>query len=351
MIEAAFENGVLFDVLTSFKPEVKIITKSNGQKEVFVQKRVLGRGGLGEVKLISAKEFAAGQSEIALAMKTSKDSRETYLNILKREADALRETAKWGSDHIIRMVDVAEDGSYILMETGADVMSMGPTLSQVMTVQEISEQLTGVANGLEMFWQRGYIHGDVKPGNILSFVVNGERVFKIIDIDLNKTDGSGKEDLDNMQSLEHVTGDFFYLRVRGAMSPFSTYMLLSGSAGKRKLHEVLNLPDVKLFLEFRKGLIDTEYSRNPRSPRNIAAEVDFRLGKMDDLLGYFQTVCSVVENSQIKLSPEQVVELKALKSMIFLNGKITVNGLSYLYSNFDATVARVKGFVESLSDN
>ena len=235
---------------------------------------------------------------------------------------------------------MAEDGSYILMETGADVMSMGPTLSQVMTVQEISEQLSGVANGLEMFWQRGYIHGDVKPCNIVSFVVNGKRVFKIIDIELKVMDGRHKRNLDNKQSLSDVK-DFWYYQI--ARQPFTLQLSYFKSFIDPKLAQI--------FLGFRGDLIQSEFDKNPRSARLIAENIDFRLGKMDDLLGYFTTVCNVVENSQIKLSPEQIVELKALKSMILFDRNLTTDALSNLYFNFDSIVSRVKRFVGSLSQN
>jgi eukaryotic-like serine/threonine-protein kinase len=136
--------------------------------------RRLGRGGMGTV-------YLARRDGQLFAIKITVDPHPTALARLRREARALRELVH---PSIVRIEDTGsyEHGFYVAME-----YIEGPTsresLARVDRLDDVLRPLLQVGEALAAAHERGIVHRDVKPDNIL---IDRSGTAKLVDFGLAK---------------------------------------------------------------------------------------------------------------------------------------------------------------------
>lgn len=154
----------------------------------FRLKNLLGAGAMG--KVYRAEDLAARRD---VALKILSPEYAKYPHFLQRFQNEARALGKLNHPNIVAAFDVGEDGGryYVVMEL-CEGQSLEERLKnkKPIPVPEALEIALQAARGLEHAHERGLIHRDIKPGNIL---VSKEGIAKILDLGLSKntesTDG------------------------------------------------------------------------------------------------------------------------------------------------------------------
>ncbi|MEM7203591.1 MAG: serine/threonine-protein kinase, partial [Planctomycetota bacterium] len=149
---------------------------------------LLGEGGMGEVYLAEQREPV--QRRVALkVIKLGMGSREVLARFeLERQALAVM-----SHESIARVFDAgvtAPGQPYFVME----YVEGGVPLTRFcaeheLSVQDRVELVVQVCEGVQHAHQRGVLHRDLKPGNILATMSHGRPRVKIIDFGLARTMG------------------------------------------------------------------------------------------------------------------------------------------------------------------
>jgi serine/threonine protein kinase len=150
----------------------------------YIVRRLLGRGGMGMV--FAAEDTRLGRQVAVKVMKrglaAEPDARQRFL----REARAMASVA--ASPHLVPIYDVGEENGvpYLAMELlqGEPLdrrLERGPALS----VAEILRFGRGIAAGLAVAHGGGFVHRDIKPGNL--WVQAPGDTIKILDFGLVRT--------------------------------------------------------------------------------------------------------------------------------------------------------------------
>jgi tetratricopeptide (TPR) repeat protein len=140
---------------------------------------LIGEGGMGSV--FKAYDHTLGRMVALKVLRREMSAREDERTKLEQEA---RVTASVNHPHVVRVYSFGEAGGQFylameLVEKGSldDLMSLQTRVSEAQ-VLEIGLQ---IAQGLEAAAEKGLIHRDVKPGNIL---FSDARTTKIVDFGL-----------------------------------------------------------------------------------------------------------------------------------------------------------------------
>lgn len=147
----------------------------------FVLKRKLGAGGMGAVYL--ARQVSLDR-DVAVKILPSKFAGDPeYVARFVREALA---AAQLNHHNVVQVFDVGEDQGvhYIAMEfvPGSDLGGMIRKDGKL-SVEDAAGYVLQAARGLHYFHQRGLIHRDIKPDNLM---VNEHGIVKIADMGLAK---------------------------------------------------------------------------------------------------------------------------------------------------------------------
>ncbi len=148
----------------------------------------IGQGGMGQV--FKAVHEMMGRESAIKVLPLHKKTSESIENF-RRE---IRTQAKLDHPNLVRAYDAGEDGNvhYLVVEyvEGTDLRRLVRTKGMV-TVQQAASIIKQAAEGLEHAHQRGLIHRDIKPGNIL---VTASGVAKVSDLGLagHLTDNEGR---------------------------------------------------------------------------------------------------------------------------------------------------------------
>ncbi|MBI3847623.1 MAG: protein kinase [Planctomycetes bacterium] len=142
----------------------------------------LGHGGMGAV--YKARQVNLGGRIVALKILRRALSRnEAYIRRLQREA---RIVGGLDHPHIVKGIDLGESSGfhffvmeYVEGETLRAILQSGRVFTEAETLQ-LGEQ---IASAIDYYGQRGIVHRDIKPGNI---VLTADGVAKLMDLGLAK---------------------------------------------------------------------------------------------------------------------------------------------------------------------
>jgi len=145
----------------------------------------LGSGGMGTV--YRARDMRTGQTVALKVLRSELAEDEDYVRRFRREATIVKGL---DSPHIVRVLDYGQDGErhYLAME-----YVEGETLAQRLRergrlpTEEARTIATHVALALDAAHQKGIVHRDIKPGNIL---IASDGTAKVADFGIARDTGS-----------------------------------------------------------------------------------------------------------------------------------------------------------------
>lgn len=155
----------------------------------YLVEALIGRGGMGSV--FRARHIRLNSPRAIKLMRAELADDEDFVRRFKNEA-LLAEGVR--HPNVVALYDFATlaDGTryivweYVEGETIGDLLSRGATFSS----QEVRDLVGQVADGLSAAHQKGVLHRDVSPDNIMLFVdEQGSRVAKLLDFGLAKAVG------------------------------------------------------------------------------------------------------------------------------------------------------------------
>ena len=172
----------------------------------------IGSGGMSSVYLAEHRQMNDLRAIKVLPKKRVNDA--TYLARFQLEAKAI---ASLSHDNIVRAFDIDNDGDlhYIVMEyvNGDDLQEIvkrrGP-----MDFKKAADYIAQAARGLQHAHDRGLIHRDVKPANLL---VNKDGKIKLLDMGLALLDSEEDHSL-TVANNENVLGTADYLAPEQALN-------------------------------------------------------------------------------------------------------------------------------------
>lgn len=124
----------------------------------------IGRGGMSAVYRATGDQY---ENEVAVkVMDTNPDTREIFMRRFEQEANIV---AEMRHPNILPLLDYGRDGIYPYMVTP---LITGGTLADVLRLSTLSAEETGgwlyqIGSALDHAHQRGVVHRDLKPTNIL----------------------------------------------------------------------------------------------------------------------------------------------------------------------------------------
>ena len=152
----------------------------------YVLSEVIGRGGMGEV--YKARQADLGRTVAIKTLLAGEQASEEFLERFRREA---RVTAELVHPGIVQIYDVGVEGKlhYIVMEH-VEGRSLKEALAERKPgVRESLEIARSVARTLQFAHERGVIHRDVKPANLM---IDGGGKVRILDFGLARSTEDGK---------------------------------------------------------------------------------------------------------------------------------------------------------------
>ncbi|MGD8977799.1 MAG: serine/threonine-protein kinase, partial [Gammaproteobacteria bacterium] len=188
----------------------------------YVIQSILGRGGMGVVFRVRDRcRDAAGADDTDLALKLLKpelrDSEDAGRRLL---AEALQGQVLI-HPHLVRVLDFgeAEDMPYVTME-----LLDGESLRSAITRQtpegfepsEATRIIGGIASGLAYLHRRGYVHSDLKPGNLF-LCRDGQP--RLLDFGLTRRPGRAMEPVLDGADLPARTPAYASPQVLGGEAP------------------------------------------------------------------------------------------------------------------------------------
>ena len=137
-----------------------------------------GRGGMGVATYVV---YEQNGKAIKAAYKTPHQD-PTSLRVFEDERIGASMVTDWDHPSIIKQLEVGD--SYILYETGNNSKNLRHAMNEMKVDEWMQIYRESVAGTLE-YWNRGYFHADIKPGNIITYTVNeggrATRTTKILD--------------------------------------------------------------------------------------------------------------------------------------------------------------------------
>jgi serine/threonine protein kinase len=177
--------------------------------------KVLGLVGAGGMGTVFLAEHALMKRQVAIkVLPTPMVSR---LNAVQRFYREARAVASLNHPNIVRAYDVDNEGHlhFIIMEY-VDGLSLDQLVKKTgpLEVGRAANFISQVASGLQHAHEEGWIHRDIKPGNIL---VNRQGTVKILDLGLAFMYTSGDDGLTRKFEPRSILGTADYLSPEQAM--------------------------------------------------------------------------------------------------------------------------------------
>lgn len=152
---------------------------------------VVGRGAMGEVYAGFHRDT---RMQVAVKVLSDTDGCDSSnLARFLREGDMLRAVKNKNVVQIFQVGRLAgsKPSHFIAMEF-LEGQNLAGVLRQngVMSVQELSACLAGIATGLESVHRAGIVHRDLKPQNLFYSTLHGEKCWKLLDFGVSKFAGS-----------------------------------------------------------------------------------------------------------------------------------------------------------------
>ncbi|MBU1953640.1 hypothetical protein KKH03_01555 [Patescibacteria group bacterium] len=143
--------------------------------------KILGSGGMGRV--FSTAYCAGDSKELRFqALKVANESREEIFEVEKDRAPMVRE---WNNPHINKPLHICS--SCIIYETGKNAKDLEVDIDNLPPRRWL-QQFIYAMKGAAEYQGRRYIHGDIKPNNVLSYDIPEGRKTVLIDNSPTKAD-------------------------------------------------------------------------------------------------------------------------------------------------------------------
>ncbi len=163
--EALAAKLVELDVLTPYQAD----QLKEGRTRLHLGKYVItdwvGQGGMGQV--FKAVHEMMGRESAVKVLPLNKSTPQAIVNFTRE----IRTQAQLDHPNLVRAYDAGHDGNVYYLVTefvpGMDLRKLIRTQGAPLPVQQAANIIMQSARGLEYAHQRGLIHRDVKPGNIL----------------------------------------------------------------------------------------------------------------------------------------------------------------------------------------
>jgi hypothetical protein len=237
-------------------------------KDRYRVSRKLGGGGMGDVWLADDVEL---QRKVALKSMRA-GVQEGHDEAVKRAWREAQATARLHHPNIVTVFDTfsIEDSVYIVMEyvEGKDLDGLFP-LGQPAPAGSALPIISGVAEALDYAHQRGVIHRDIKPGNVL---VDGDGRPRVVDFGIARIADQSKLTRTGMVpgtpefiSREQIEGDEATSRSDQYALAVLAYRLLTG----RRIYDAPPDPIVWLNKVHSAERIIPASRRNPALPSEV----------------------------------------------------------------------------------
>lgn len=166
----------------------------------------IGKGGMGQIYLA---EHTSLQRQVAIKVLPVEKARKPEL--LQRFYREARAAAALDHPNIVKLFDVSQGAGthFLVME-----YVPGKNLQQLVSAhgalpyQKVVPYLVQTASGLQHAHERGFVHRDIKPDNI---VLSREGVIKILDMGLARSLDQAQDDVTKMLNPNAIYGSVDYV--------------------------------------------------------------------------------------------------------------------------------------------
>lgn len=178
--------------------------------------RALGRGGMGVVYL--ARNLMLDRLEVLKAVDRALLARPGVIERFERE---VRAAARLSDPNVVTIYSATRIGEqlvlameYVAGQNLADeIAHSGP-----LDVEQAADYIAQAALGLEHAHQRGMVHRDIKPGNLMLTETGGRRVVKILDFGLAKVASEATQKDQGLTQSGQILGTPAYLAPEQTLS-------------------------------------------------------------------------------------------------------------------------------------
>jgi serine/threonine protein kinase len=183
------KNGQVTDDDSGSRVEDRLIGRTI--RGCFIDKKI-GEGGMGTV--YHAKQLSLDRSVALKVMPGDLARNKNFIQRFEREAKSL---AKINHPNILHIYDFGEDhalGIYFMIIEFVDGKDLGQILRERTSIDQVQvlDYVRQAAMGLEMAAEKGVIHRDIKPDNLM---ISAEGICKVSDFGLAKS--NALEDVTN----------------------------------------------------------------------------------------------------------------------------------------------------------
>jgi len=177
--EALATKLVELEVLTSYQADQLKEGRSKLNLGPYIITDWIGQGGMGQV--FKAVHEMMGRESAVKVLPLNKSTPQAIVSFTRE----IRTQAQLDHTNLVRAYDAGHDGNVYYLVTefvpGMDLRRLIRTQGRPLTVQHAANIIRQAAQGLHYAHQRGLIHRDVKPGNVL---VTPEGKAKVSDLGL-----------------------------------------------------------------------------------------------------------------------------------------------------------------------
>ncbi|OMJ88871.1 hypothetical protein SteCoe_9073 [Stentor coeruleus] len=234
---------------------------------------ILGTGGFSTVKRVIDK-ITGIERAAKIFVKNSMTEKQT--DILMKEVDALKAV-----DHpnIIQVVEIVEDFSKICLIT--EICSGGELFDRIASTEGFDESMAAsimyqILSGLIHVHQNGYIHGDMKPENIL-FIGKDCTSLKIIDFGVSKSIKKEEKQVNCIGTAYYIAPESLEGVVTNKSDIWSCgvilYMMLCG------MPPFNGRNDEEILKKVRRGIFDFSHKRWKNVSKNAKDLIQKMLNK------------------------------------------------------------------------
>jgi eukaryotic-like serine/threonine-protein kinase len=170
---------VELDVLTSYQADQLKEGRTKLNLGPYIITDWIGQGGMGQV--FKAVHEMMGRESAVKVLPLNKSTPQAIVNFTRE----IRTQAQLDHPNLVRAYDAGHDGNVYYLVTeyvpGTDLRRLIRTQGRPLSMQQAASIIFQAAQGLHYAHQRGLLHRDVKPGNIL---VTPRGVAKVSDLGL-----------------------------------------------------------------------------------------------------------------------------------------------------------------------
>lgn len=170
---------VELDVLTSYQADQLKEGRSKLSLGPYIITDWIGQGGMGQV--FKAVHEMMGRESAVKVLPVNKSTPHAIVNFTRE----IRTQAQLDHPNLVRAYDAGHDGNVYYLVTefvpGMDLRKLIRTQGRPLSMQQAADIIRQAALGLHYAHERGLLHRDVKPGNIL---VTPEGTAKVSDLGL-----------------------------------------------------------------------------------------------------------------------------------------------------------------------